>query len=281
MKETIKNILVPINFSDSSEAAINTGIAMCKKHCAVLHLLYVKTESMFIYPARKNAGVSLLALKAEVARLDQLELQAQRIQKENNVDCFYHVTGGHFHSAVAEIAEDFYCDLIILEKARRSGIFSLFSGNNAYKILKHAKCPVLTIPFKKKYLNFKKILFPLRPNTVGMEKLEIALPIIKRNKSRVLLFTPIRNNKTISELENASDLINTADHLMVRGNVKHEKEMNLTQDMAAEIVKKAVEKKSDLIIISPSIKKGLKSMFIPDYAEKVMNNTSVPVLSIK
>jgi nucleotide-binding universal stress UspA family protein len=202
---------------------------MCKKHHAVLHLLHVKKENMFVYPAGKNAGVSVLALKAEVARLDQLELQAQRIQKENNIDCFYHVTGGHFHNAVAEIAEDFYCDLIILEKARRSGIFSLFTGNNAYKILKHAKCPVLTIPFEKKYLNFKKILFPLRPDTVALEKLEIALPIIKRNKSRVLLFTPIRKNKTTSELENVHD------HLMVKGNVKHEKQMNTSQDMALKL----------------------------------------------
>lgn len=281
MKKTIRNILVPINFSNSSEGAISTGIAMCKRHQAVLHLLHVKKEGMFVYPPGKNARIASLALEAEVARLDQLELQAQRIQSENNISCFYHLANGHFHNAVAEIAEDFYCDLIIVEKSRHSGFFSFFNSNNAYKILKQAKCPVLTIPNEKKYLNFKKILFPLRPATSGLDKFEIALPIIKRNKSKVLLFAPIQDNKTAIELKTANDLINKADYLMKKGNVFHENEINITQDTALEVVKKAIEKKSDLIIISASIKKGLISLFTQNYTEKVINNASVPVLSVK
>lgn len=280
MNKTIRNILVPINFSNSSEGAISTGIAMCKRHQAVLHLLHVKKESMFVYPPGKNARIASLALEAEVARLDQLELQAQRIQRENNISCFYHLGNGHFHNAVAEIAEDFYCDLIIVEKSRHSGFFYFFNSNNAYKILKQAKCPVLTIPTEKKYLNFKKILFPLRPSTSGLDKFEIALPIIKRNKSKVLLFAPIQDNNT-AILKTANDLINKADHLMKKGNVFHENEINITQDMALEVVKKAIEKKSDLIIISASIKKGLISLFTQNYTEKVINNASVPVLSVK
>ncbi len=139
----------------------------------------------------------------------------------------------------------------------------------------------MTIPTEKKYLNFKKILFPLRPATSGLDKFEIALPIIKRNKSKVLLFAPIQDNKTAIELETANDLINKADHLMRKGNVFHENEINVTQDMALEVVKKAIEKKSDLIIISASIKKGLISLFTQNYTEKVINNASVPVLSVK
>ena len=65
------------------------------------------------------------------------------------------------------------------------------------------------------------------------------------------------------------------------GNVQLERDMGATSGSAAVVVEKAIEKKSDLIIITASITKGVKSFFTSNYTEKVMNNPFVPVLSVK
>lgn len=281
MAKNIKNILIPINFSESSDCAINTGIAMCKRHHSALHLLQVEKKSVFVYPPGKHAGISGLALEAEVAKLDKLESQARKIQNEHGIDCFYHIASGEFHNEVAEVAGDFYCDLIILEKAASSDIFSFFRRNSSYLILKHVNCPVLTVPTQKKFLNFKKILFTVTPISSELDNLEITLPIIKENRSRVLLFAPPINNKRVADMETIHEFINRTDHSEARGNVQLERDMGITSGSAAVVVEKAIEKKSDLIIITASITKGVKSFFTSNYTEKVMNNPFVPVLSVK
>lgn len=280
MVKNIQNILVPINFSKSSESAINTGISMCKSHNAALHLLQVRRKNLLPYVSGNKSSSLEIALKEEVANLNRLEAQAKKIQHENNIDCFYHISDGEFHHSVGTVADDFYCDLIILEKSCSSGLISYFNGNNAYKIVKHAKCPVLTIPSEKKLLNFKKILLPLLPNHTGLDKLEIALPIIEKNKPKIVFFAP-RSESKLSDLGTIHKFINTTDQLMAVQDVELDQESENTHDTAKGILNKALEKKSDLIIITTSVTDGLRSLFTANYLERLMNNSSVPVLSVK
>ncbi len=101
MLRSINNIFIPVNFSEASDSAIYTGIAMCKRHHAALHLLYVESENTFIYPPGKKPGVSILMLEREMDRLNQLEAQAKRIGRENDIDCFFHTGKGVFPKVLA------------------------------------------------------------------------------------------------------------------------------------------------------------------------------------
>ena len=69
MEKLIKNILVPVNFTNSAENAIHIAIAMCKRHDASLHLLKVNKESDFPYPSGKNALLIGIRLESRVPEL--------------------------------------------------------------------------------------------------------------------------------------------------------------------------------------------------------------------
>ena len=277
MIRPLKNIFIPINFSYSADNAIYAAIAMCKRHNANLHLLYIEKASTFIYPSGRTAGTSLNVLKTEVERADKLEKQARKIQEENNINCFFHTGTGAFYEVLAAKSKDFYCDLILLQKSMHTTPFS-FTDRSAYKILKHVSCPVLTIPPGKRSLYFKNIFFPVRPIPFGTQKLEVALPIIKRNQARVSLFGAL---KDLSEMGTTSKFIQQVNNLLSKDKIKVETEINSSNDVATEVVKRAVEKDSDLIIISATIKKGLKSLLTSNYTEKVIDNSPIPVLSVK
>ena len=281
IRKTIKHILIPINFSEKSKNAIRTGIAMCIRHGADLHLLFVKKENKSIIPPGKNPQLLGIILEAETALQRRLEAQAKAIQRKHHINCYYHTAQGTFSPAVASVANDFYCDLIILEKNRNAKPFSWLKTNSVYEILKKVSCPVLSLPPDRSRLNFKKILFPIRALPKGLQKLEIALPIIKENNSKVVLFGSVRNKKRHSDSEIVDELIAKANSLITNSQMSVENEVNITEDVAKEVVNKAVEKKSDLIIISASIKKGLKSVFVSNYTERIIENSPVPVLSVK
>lgn len=277
----IKNILIPINFSDNSENAIRTGIAMCNRHGSVLHLLYIKEQNNFAIPPGKNSQLLRIILEAETELQNTLESQAKTIQRDHHINCFYHTAEGSFNPTVATIARDFYCDLIIIEKARNSQSFNFLKNNSVYKLLSEVTCPILSVPPLKTQSDFKKILLPVRPLHKGLQKLEIALPIISKNNSNVLLFGFVRQNKQDHDSEIINELIQKAKLLMRKDRINFEKEIKLTEDTAREVIGKAVEKKSDLIIITASIKKGLKSFFVRDYTKRVIDSSPIPVLCVK
>ena len=45
----IKRILAPVDFSDSSLNALDTAVAMAKRHGAVLNLLHIANENFQVY----------------------------------------------------------------------------------------------------------------------------------------------------------------------------------------------------------------------------------------
>lgn len=279
--KNLKNILIPVNFSDHSENAIRTGIAMCARHGSVLHLLYIRKHNNFAIPPGKNSQLLRIILEAETELQNRLEYQAKKIQRDHHINCFYHTAGGPFNPTVATIAADFYCDLIIIEKARNPKSFSLLNNNSVYKLLSRVACPILSIPPAETQSDFKRILLPVRPLHQGLQKLEIALSIIRKNNSKVLLFGSVRRKNREYDSEIIKKLIQKASLLMRSDRINIEKEIKLTEDTAREVIGKAIEKKSDLIIISASIEKGLKSFFVSNYTKRVIDNSPVPILCVK
>lgn len=90
MNQSIKNILVPLNFSDSSESAEATAIAMCRRHKANLHLLSVRENNNFVLPPGKKPATLERFLVAQSELLKDLEYMAESIQKEHEINCFFH-----------------------------------------------------------------------------------------------------------------------------------------------------------------------------------------------
>ncbi len=281
MAKTIKKILVPVNFSESYGNALTTAVAMCKRHVAALHLLHVKETQNLVYPPGKNPGILEMITAANAATEKNLEAEARQIEVDKGIRCYFHICEGSLVRTITDTAQRLHVDVIVLEKSKTGRMFGMMNGNEVYKVLKAVDCPVLTIPAEKRVQDFNRILFPVRPLLKGLEKLEIALPIMKRNNSRVLLFSPLTKRRKLSDLKIVNELANRANYLMGINNIDIEKEINFTDDMAQEVVNKAVEQKADLIIITATISSRLKSIFLKDYTEKIIDSSPVPVLSVK
>ncbi len=141
----IHRILVPIDFSAHSKNALKYAIPMAEQFGASLHLIYVVEPT--IYPADLGFGqVVLPGVEDELREKGSEELQTL-IEREigTRVLASSTVRTGRPHQEILLEAEDSDVDLIIVATHGHTGVEHMLFGSTAARIVRLAKCPVLTI----------------------------------------------------------------------------------------------------------------------------------------
>lgn len=141
----IERILVPIDFSSSSETALHAARDLAVQWTASLDLLHVIEET--VMPAFYAAGVtSLLQLDPEIRTRCQAEMQRRLAQLgDPSVAVTAHVREGKAAREIVAFTEEGGSDLIVLATASRSGVERLLLGSVAEKVVRLAPCPVLVV----------------------------------------------------------------------------------------------------------------------------------------
>ncbi|HSQ76385.1 MAG TPA: universal stress protein [Bacteroidota bacterium] len=141
----IRSILVPIDFSVHSKNALKYAVPMARQFGASLHLVYVVEPT--IYPADLGFGqVVLPGVEEELRQKGAQELQVL-IEREigDRVPATSSVRTGNPHHEILNEAEEKNVDLIIVATHGHSGVEHMLFGSTADRIVRHARCPVLTI----------------------------------------------------------------------------------------------------------------------------------------
>lgn len=280
--KALKNILIPINLPADSENAIQSGVAMCKRHSAALHLLYIKTGKDPLPQNYRNAEITSLVYQADLTNLKEYRNLAARIETEHRISCYFHELPALSIESLKQKIKFLSIDLLILVKPEETGYFAqLLSDYSIYKLVKALECPVLSLPPEKKWLEFKKVLFPVRALDESLEKLDFALPILERNQSEVLLFASLEGRYEAQQLPVVNILLNRANYKLQMHNLDVERETVIADDLAKEVIRRAEELNSDLIIITATIAKGFSAYLTENYTQRVIKYSPVPVLSIK
>jgi len=141
----IRSILVPIDFSVHSKNALKYAVLMARQFGASIHLVYVVEPT--IYPADLGFGqVVLPGVEEELREKGGAELQAL-IGKEigTTVRASWNVRTGNPHQEILREAEEKRVDLIVVATHGHSGVEHMLFGSTADRIVRHARCPVLTV----------------------------------------------------------------------------------------------------------------------------------------
>jgi len=134
-----KCIVVPVDFSDDSIAALDTAleIAAAPANVHVVHVL----------PTIEPSDPEYLWTTADTPARQHHALQALR---ERLVDPRYdgvqmHVVFGEAGHGIADFAQANQAELIVLPSHGRTGISRLLIGSTAERVVRLAHCPVLVL----------------------------------------------------------------------------------------------------------------------------------------
>ncbi len=137
----IERILVPTDFSAFSLKALDYAVEFARSHRAELLLLHV------VEPIRYTRMIPDVSALLEHHRA-QAQLQLAELEKRIKTryrKCRSEIHFGVPYEVIAEVAETAKADLIIIATHGHTGLYHLFLGSVAERVVRLAKCPVLTV----------------------------------------------------------------------------------------------------------------------------------------
>jgi nucleotide-binding universal stress UspA family protein len=143
---SIQRILCPIDFSDPARRALEMAVDLAKRFGATLTVMHVYPPPGYVLPeGYVPAGPEVLA---EVEQRTRESLMAwQREAQEAGAPKVEIATGvGPAASEIVQQAHLGGFDLVVMGTHGRTGFAHVVLGSTAEKVVRHARCPVLTVP---------------------------------------------------------------------------------------------------------------------------------------
>lgn len=141
MEHLITRILVPSDFSESSDAALEYARMLANRFGASLHLLHVLNEPLLAEGLAAEAFMSEPpAIRAGLVDEARAHL-SQRASGTSSTEVVF----GHAAAAIVECAARLGADLIVMGSHGRTGLAHLLLGSVAEAVGRTATCPVLTV----------------------------------------------------------------------------------------------------------------------------------------
>lgn len=138
---TIKRILVPTDFSEPSLKALDYAIDFTRARNAELLLLHVVEP---IRHTRMMPDVSEILEHHRAEAVEKIAELEQRTRRRHR-KCRSEVHFGVPYSVIGDVAKRWNADLIIIATHGYTGLYHLFLGSVAERVVRIAECPVMTL----------------------------------------------------------------------------------------------------------------------------------------
>ena len=294
-----ERILCPTDFSKFSFRAADYAVALAKHYDGNVHFLHVIPEVLmhpdqYLYVAQPVYPAPELREKAR-DRLDAFVA----LSHAENVRTEFSVKEGAPAPVILEAAESQNADLICLGTHGREGFERLVLGSVAEKVLRKAKCPVLTVAeagekasVQPAFLN--KILCALDFATLALRALEHALSLAQEAQAKLILVNVVERladepgwESSFSVSEYQKRMEDTVLEKLEEAVPAEARDWCEIETVATsgkpyrEILKLANEREADLIVMGVRGRNPLDRMLFGSTVQHVVRRASCPVLTTR
>ena len=145
-----KKILVPTDFSLTSERAMTMAVEVAAKYNSKIVLLHVfsdfKVEDALQWTSYINTPKTEIEMREEIIKRSYDELESFMAKfPVGDVKIEPRVVEDHPHKGILSVAEDDDIDLVVMGTHGRTGVSHLLMGSTAEKVVRTNSCPVLTV----------------------------------------------------------------------------------------------------------------------------------------
>lgn len=142
-------ILIPTDFSESSDAAVAYGCSLAKKLKATVHLLHV-VENPHLGPGGATLwNYSLPALKERLEEEAEERMAKLASQHEKELTIERSARVGTPWVEIVDEARQRSIDLIVMGTHGHGAVAQALLGSVADRVVRQAPCPVLTVRAKE------------------------------------------------------------------------------------------------------------------------------------
>ena len=143
MSESIKRIVVPTDFSETADGALEYALELARPRGAEVLLLHV--EPLLRYAIHQETATDLPELRTKIAAYAEQELGKRAEQaRAAGVPVEVEAVEGNPGLRIPEIAKERGADLIVMGTHGRSGVQRVVLGSVAERVVRLSSVPVLT-----------------------------------------------------------------------------------------------------------------------------------------
>jgi universal stress protein A len=142
-----KKILVPTDFSDYSDKALQKAIDIAKQHNSTIYLFHVIgiVQQCAIDYCLDNQVVEELEKRSAHSSTEMMKAQVNKIGDAGSVKIITDVKKGIPYEEILKEQEKRKIDLIVIASHGKTGLLHYLMGSVAEKVVKGAKCTVVLV----------------------------------------------------------------------------------------------------------------------------------------
>jgi nucleotide-binding universal stress UspA family protein len=146
----IKNILVPTDFSERFMNTLNYAVEIAKSMGSVLHIIHVIEPIVFSTEVVvTNYGFDELPNELEILAKKDLEKIVAKLEGKE-VKFKTQLLHGKPYEEILDYADKNHIDMICIPTLGHSNFENMLFGSTTEKVLRLAKCPVLSVRIQDK-----------------------------------------------------------------------------------------------------------------------------------
>ncbi|EGV42508.1 universal stress protein [Bizionia argentinensis JUB59] len=271
----MKDIIIPIDFSEQSEFALETGAILAKKHNATLHVLHMLEVSDALFSISQNDSKNEMFF--------MLSLAKKRFEEFLNKDYLEGVTvipvikKHKVYQEVDAVAKELDADLIIMGSQGITLQDGIFAGSNAEKMVRNSSTPVLIVKNKPENFSLNQVVLATDMSIESVDAYKRAENKLSKLGSKVdLVYVNRPNNGFINSKTFNKKVKEFAD---AGGSNKVEFIAGYTIEDG--IIQYADETNADAIVVITNARKGLNHLIKGSISEDLANHSRRPVMTFK
>jgi nucleotide-binding universal stress UspA family protein len=276
----MKKIIVPIDFSEHSEYALEAASNIGRKYNSELIVLHMLELSNAILTAGSNTlneeAVFYLKLAEQKFEtfLDKPYLEGIKV---NPIVKHFKVW-----SEVNDVAIEHDANLIVMGSHGASGIKEVLVGSNTEKVVRHSDIPVLVIKHSPILFNFENGVFASDFSDDAVApylKAKATFETLGAKMHLVYVNSPDGNFRSSAEIDKrVADFLKKAE-----GDLTNLSNVHVVSDYSIEkgILNFANVIGADLIAAATHGRKGLAHFFEGSISEDLANHSTLPVMTFK
>lgn len=271
----MKKILVPTDFSEPAEYALQTAALLAKKYDAELYILHMLELPTHLYSTDNNELPEAIYFMKLAHQRFEAFLDKPYLEEISTNEI---VEANEAAFGINEATEKYEIDLVVMGSSGASGISEIFIGSNTEKVVRNAKVPVLVV---KKPLETPEIGHMVYACSFTDEVRDSFKKAVKFTEdfgiALHLLYVNTPNNFKSTHI--VMDRINSFLNETAATNYT----VNIYNDETIEegILNFANSIGADILSISTHGRKGIAQFFNGSISEDLVNHAMRPVLTFK
>lgn len=272
----MKNIIVAMDFSKGALRALDYAIKIANNTQSDILLVWVDSQS--------TKEISEDLCKNEIRRDAKIELRRIVAEKSDLLE------GGKFkiklrkgkvYQELALQAKVSDTELIVVGTHGISGFEEFWIGSNAFKIISYAACPVVSIRYDYDIEKpIKRIIVPIDNSIASIKKVPMAAKLAIAFDAEIHLLS-IYTTNLVSLKKKVDRVVMESEKYLNKENVPFITKVMQSNNLPVTVVDYAEKVMGDMVVIMTDQEKANLSILMGDYSQKIINISSMPILSVK